>query len=53
MVSVIGGDEQGGDTRDVSYRAYFDQDIQNLDDLAVRWQPPRSRPWPSAAKSHD
>jgi V8-like Glu-specific endopeptidase len=30
VVGVIGGYEQGGDTPDVSYSAYFDDDIQQL-----------------------
>ncbi len=30
VIGVIGGYEQGGDTSDVSYSAYFDHDIRNL-----------------------
>ncbi|MTD55161.1 trypsin-like serine peptidase [Amycolatopsis pithecellobii] len=36
VVGVIGGYEQGGDTPDVSYSAYFDEDIHTLFDAAVR-----------------
>jgi V8-like Glu-specific endopeptidase len=35
VVGVIGGYEQGGDTPDVSYSAYFDDDIQQLYNSAV------------------
>ena len=35
VVGVIGGYEQGGDTPDVSYSAYFDGDIQQLYNSAV------------------
>jgi hypothetical protein len=35
VVGVIGGYQQGGDTADTSYSAYFDNDIKALYDKAV------------------
>ena len=35
VIGVIGGYQQGGDTADVSYSPYFDQDVQTLYDRAV------------------
>ncbi|QMU69532.1 serine protease [Streptacidiphilus sp. P02-A3a] len=35
VIGVIGGYQQGGDTADVSYSPYFDQDVQTLYDQAV------------------
>ena len=35
VVGVIGGYENGGNTTDVSYSSYFDDDIQHLYDTAV------------------
>ncbi|NKQ55979.1 trypsin-like peptidase domain-containing protein [Amycolatopsis sp. K13G38] len=36
VIGVIGGYEQGGDSPDVSYSAYFDQDIQKLYETVAR-----------------
>ena len=35
VVGIIGGYQQGGDTDDISYSAYFDQTIGNLYQTAV------------------
>lgn len=35
VIGVIGGYQQGGDTADVSYSPYFDNDVQNLYNEAV------------------
>ncbi|HEX4724119.1 MAG TPA: trypsin-like serine protease [Pseudonocardiaceae bacterium] len=35
VVGVIGGYETGGDTPDVSYSSYFDDDVQHLYDTAI------------------
>lgn len=35
VIGVIGGYQQGGDTADVSYSPYFDQDVQTLYNQAV------------------
>jgi V8-like Glu-specific endopeptidase len=35
VIGVIGGYQQGGDSADVSYSPYFDQDVQALYDRAV------------------
>ncbi len=35
VVGVIGGYEDGGDTAEVSYSSYFDDDIQHLYDTAI------------------
>jgi hypothetical protein len=35
VVGVIGGYEEGGDTTEVSYSSYFDDDIQHLYDTAL------------------
>ncbi|MEY9964349.1 V8-like Glu-specific endopeptidase [Streptacidiphilus sp. MAP12-16] len=35
VIGVIGGYQQGGDTDDVSYSPYFDEDVQNLYNQAV------------------
>ena len=36
VIGVIGGYEEGGDSPDVSYSPYFDQDVQTLYDAATR-----------------
>ncbi|MFL6053348.1 MAG: trypsin-like serine peptidase [Actinoallomurus sp.] len=41
VVGVIGGREEGGNDDDVSYSSYFDDDVRNLYDEAVRESAPQ------------